>query len=417
MTQVTFCVGAVVSPLLANVFLHELDEFMQARRSSFDRGRERQINPDYRRIQRQVQPLCARIDQLKDDPDAATELAALKARLAEVRRQQQQVPSRDPSDVGYRRMRYVRYADDFLIGVIGSRQDAEQILSDVRDFLARMGLTASPEKTKVMKATTGTRFLGHDVRSYDSQQIRKIVRGGRHTTMRVGSARMQLHVPTEKLRAFARQRGYGRLDTMRSCSRPALLHYDDAEIVAIYNAEMRGLAQFYALAYGAQSGQMHKLHYLWKGSLLMTLGRKHQRSILQIKRWLHTADGRLAVPYQDTKGRTRALRVWELSDLKRTPQTHARVDSCSQPLHLLKSRTSLIARWKAAVCEQCGARDRPVEVHHVRKVSDLQGTPLWQRTRSERLRKTVVLCVPCHKALHAGRLPDNRKSQFKRRAR
>jgi AI2M/AI1M-like HNH endonuclease/type II intron maturase len=233
----------------------------------------------------------------------------------------------------------------------------------------------------------------------------------------VGSARMQLHVPTEKLRAFARQRGYGRLDTMRSCSRPALLHYDDAEIVAIYNAEMRGLAQFYALAYGAQSGQMHKLHYLWKGSLLMTLGRKHQRSILQIKRWLHTADGRLAVPYQDTKGRTRALRVWELSDLKRTPQTHARVDSCSQPLHLLKSRTSLIARWKAAVCEQCGARDRPVEVHHVRKVSDLQGTPLWQRTRSERLRKTVVLCVPCHKALHAGRLPDNRKSQFKRRAR
>jgi RNA-directed DNA polymerase len=402
--------GGVVSPLLANVFLHELDEFMQAQRSLFDRGRERRINPDYRRIQRQVQPLCARIDELKDDPDAVAHVTALKARLAAVRREQQQVPSRDPLDADYRRLRYVRYADDFLIGLIGSRQDAEQILSNVRDFLTTIGLTASSEKTKVTKATTGTRFLGHDVRSYDSQQIRRITRGGRHTTMRVGSGRMQLHVPTEKLRTFARQRGYGSLDTVRPCSRPMLLHHDDVEIVATFNAEMRGIAQFYALTYGAQSGQMHKLHHLWKGSLLMTLAHKHKRSVAKTKRRLRGSDGRLAVHYQDAKGRTRTLRVWELSDLTRTPRTYARVDTRSEPLHLLRSRASVIARWKAAVCEHCGASDRPVEVHHVRKVSDLQDTPLWRQTRSEQPRKTVILCVPCHQALHAGRLPDNRKS-------
>ena len=315
----------MASPLLANVFLHELDQFMERKMASFNRGAQRRHNPAWKRAQGPVYRLCKRIDQLKDVPGAEDEILRLRSRLEQVHRAQQQVPSKDPHDPGYRRLRYCRYADDFLIGVIGAKREAEQVLSDVSDFLTTIGLRASDTKTTVVKATTGARFLGYDVRRYDSQKVFKTVRGGRHTRMRAASGNMQLHVPTEKLRAFARNRRYGSLDTLTSCSRPALLRLSDAEIVAAYNAEMRGLAQFYALAYGAQSGQMHKLHFLWRGSLLKTLAHKHKSTVTKTVHVLKDGD-RLGVRFEDAKGRTRLLRVWELRDLTRSPQAFGGLD-------------------------------------------------------------------------------------------
>jgi group II intron reverse transcriptase/maturase len=402
--------GGVASPLLANVFLHELDEFMERKMASFNRGAQRRHNPAWKRAQGPVYRLCKRIDQLKDAPGAEEEILRLRSRLEQVRRAQQQVPSKDPHDPGYRRLRYCRYADDFLIGVIGTKREAEQVLSDVSDFLTTIGLRVSETKTTVVKATTGARFLGYDVRRYDSQKVFKTVRGGRHTRMRAASGNMQLHVPTEKLRAFARNRGYGSLDTITSCSRPALLRLSDAEIVSAYNAEMRGLAQFYALAYGAQSGQMHKLHFLWRGSVLKTLAHKHKSTVTKTVHVLKDGD-RLGVRFEDAKGRTRLIRVWELRDLTRSPQVFGKLDDSTPPWHLLKSRTELIARFNAKVCEHCGTIDQPVEVHHVRKLADLEAEALWRQIQSGRLRKTVVLCRACHHALHAGKLPDHRKSQ------
>ena len=363
----------MASPLLANVFLHELDGFMERKMASFNRGAKRRHNPAWKRAQGPVYRLCRRIDQLKDVPGAEDEILRLRAQLEQVRRAQQQVPSKDPHDPDYRRLRYCRYADDFLIGVIGTKREAEQVLSDVRDFLTTIGLRVSETKTTVVKATTGARFLGYDVRRYDSHKVFKTMRGGRHTRMRAATGNMQLHVPTEKLRAFGRNRGYGSLDTLTSCSRPALLRLSDAEIVAAYNAEMRGLAQFYALAYGAQSGQMHKLHFLWRGSLLKTLAHEHKSTVTKTVHVLKDGD-RLGVRFEDAKGRTRLIRVWELRDLARSPQVFGGLDDSTPPWHLLKSRTELIARFNAKVCERCGTTDQPVEVHRVRKRE-----PTWKR--------------------------------------
>ena len=207
--------------------------------------------------------------------------------------------------------------------MIGTKREAEQVLSDVRQFLTTIGLRVSDTKTTVVKATAGARFLGYDVRRYDSQKVYRTVRGGRHTRMRAASGNLQLHVPTEKLRAFARARGYGNLDTLNSCSRPALLRLSDAEIVAAYNAEMRGLAQFYALAYGAQSGRMHKLHFLWRGSLLKTLAHKHKSTVTKTARVLKDGD-RMAVRFEDDKGRTRLIRRGSYA----TSRAHHRHSAC-----------------------------------------------------------------------------------------
>jgi len=154
---------------------------------------------------------------------------------------------------------------------------------------------------------------------------------------------------------------------------------------------------------------MHKLHFLSRGSLLKTLAHKHKSTVTKRARVLKDGD-RMAVRFEDDKGRTRLIRAWELRDLTRSPQAFGMLDDSTPPWHLLKSRTELIARFNANVCEHCGATDRPVEVHHVRKLADLEEEALWRQIQSGRLRKTVVLCRACHHALHTGTLPDHRKS-------
>ena len=118
----------------------------------------------------------------------------------------------------------------------------------------------------------------------------------------------------------------------------------------------------------------------------------------------------MGVKFEDAKGRIRVIRVWELKDLTRSPKGVGAMDDITPPWHLRKSRPELIARFNAKVCEHCGAADQPVEVHHVRKLADLEKEALWRQVQAGRLRKTVVLCRACHHALHAGKLADHRKS-------
>ena len=72
-------------------------------------------------------------------------------------------------------------------------------------------------------------------------------------------------------------------------------------------------------------------------------------------------------------------------------------------------RTELVERLNAEECEYCGKTDGYFEVHHTRKMSDIkEGKALWQKLMSARNRKTMVLCVECHRQLTWGKLPDHR---------
>src|SRR3546814_19555772 len=74
-------------------------------------------------------------------------------------------------DPGYRRLRYCRYADDFMFGVIGSKEDARSVFAEVRAFLTEaLALTVSEEKSGIPKASDGAAFLGYEVRTYQTRQ-------------------------------------------------------------------------------------------------------------------------------------------------------------------------------------------------------------------------------------------------------
>jgi group II intron reverse transcriptase/maturase len=397
--------GGVVSPILANIYLHELDEFLNTMKARFDRGKRRAENPRHRNLTISIYRRRLRIDRLlAEGLMADAEEAKEKVRELEVERSR--LPSKDGFDPNYKRLLFCRYADDFLIGVIGSKAEARQVMQEVSEFLrTQLHLDISPEKSKVSKASTGTLFLGYTVKTVTGNRRRMIKRGRRATLSRAGGDRIHLCVPHSRLVRFNRSKRYGDLGSLKALHRRHMIESSMLEIVLAYNAEMRGLANYYRLAYCAKHS-LRKLWFLWKLSLLKTLAFKLRLSVNQVAYRLKTEDG-LAVCFT-VDGKKRRVGVFNLKHLDRLPEMGRAVDIWPSQ-HFTKARSDVLDRLHARTCEYCGTTDKPFEIHHVRRLADMKGTALWQWVAAARRRKRVVLCRVCHHALHAGTLSKRQR--------
>ena len=394
--------GGVISPLLANIYLNVLDEYISDMKASFSKGKRRKENRVYRNLCEEVKRVMKRIDRLKQS-GRVSELEEAKRELSALDQQRKELTSTDPMDADYRRLVYIRYADDFLIGIIGTHSEAISVKDQVTDFLQReLKLEVAEEKSGVIHASDGVSFLGYKVHTYTGNRIVKTVRSGRHTTTRSVSARMQLHIPQEKLRKFCQGKGYGIYDTFHPKHRSALIHLSEAEIVQTYNAEMRGLANYYALATNAKR-DLNKLHGLWRGSLLKTLAAKRKSTVTKVAKSLRRGDDSVLVVTKDSEDYI--FPIYSLKFMREHPATFENIDLPPSTWQFTLSNTELIHRMAARKCEYCETEEGPFEVHHIRKLSDVsEGKKLWQITMARRKRKTLVMCVPCHKKLHAGTL-------------
>ncbi len=392
--------GGVVSPILANIYLHELDEFLTGMKARCDRGKRRAENPRYGSLTRSIYKRRCRIDRLLAEGRKA-EVEEVKQKIRELETERSFMPSKDGFDPNYRRLLFCRYADDFLIGVIGSKAEAREVMREVTEFLRHhLRLDASTEKSKVSKASDGTVFLGYVVKTITGNRRRRTRLGRRVTLSRDPGDRIHLRIPHDRLVRFNQRKGYGDLGQLQALHRRHLIDSSMLEIVLAYNAEMRGFANYYRLAYCAKYS-LRKLCYLWQISLLKTLACKLRLSVNQVANRLRTGKG-LAVRFT-VDGKERVVEVFDLKHLDRLPKLGRAVDLWPSS-HFTKARSDVLNRLHARTCEYCGATDQPCEIHHVRKLADMKGTPLWQQVAAARTRKRVVLCRPCHKALHAGTL-------------
>ena len=392
--------GGVVSPILANIYLHELDEFLAAMQVRFNRGKRRAENPPYQRLTLSIYKRRLRIDRLLSENRLA-EAETAQAEVRELEAKRSLLPSKDGFDPAFRRLRFCRYADDFVVGVIGSKAEAREVMREVTEFLrTALNLQASPEKSKVSKASKGTVFLGYQVQADTGNRVRRTRLGRRVVRSRDPSDHIHLRVPRDRLVRFNQRKGYGDLGRPKAMHRRHLIDSSVLEIVLAYNAEMRGLANYYRLAYIAKHS-LRKLWFLWQTSLLKTLSCKLRLSVNQVARRLRTGDG-LAVRFT-VDGKEKVVGVFNLKHLDRLPELGAAVDVQASP-HFTKARSDVLDRLHARECEHCGATNVPCEVHHARKLADMKDTPLWQQVAAARRRKRVVLCRECHQALHAGTL-------------
>jgi group II intron reverse transcriptase/maturase len=381
--------GGNVSPILSNILLNELDKFVETKLiPQYSSGRRRKANVEYKRlIERSLR------HRKRGDVTQAEEL----------RRQAQTIPSKDVNDPNYRRLKYVRYADDFLLGFNGPKSEAEEIKQHLRVFLQEeLKLELSEEKTLLTHARSeAARFLGYEVTTL--QEDRKRSRTKKGTDRRSANGRIGLRVPGDILRAKIQR--YQRKG--KAVGRPELLEESDYTIILTYQLEYRGIANYYQMAYNMVT--LGKLKWIMQQSLLKTLARKHKLTVSKIH---EKYSAEIEVEGQKYKVLQTSIPRTDKKPLVATwggiPLTwKMEVILEEQPPKLYRGRTELERRLLAEVCELCGGEDR-IEIHHVRAMKDLhkhagRPKPPWKIRMIAIKRKTMPLCRMCHEDLHAGR--------------
>ena len=392
-----------MSPVLANIYLHELDMFVQAEMEAFNRGRNRRPEPRTNVLNGQMVKLRQQIARL--DPDTDPDLRQqLITKVQELNKQKHARPSGDPFDPHFRRLKYVRYADDFLLGVIGSRAEAEAVLDRIKVFLKdTLQLDVSPEKTKVVKSAEGVMFLDYTIRTKTGNVPFKVKRNGFVSLQRPAAEHIILQAPEAKLQAFCNKKHYGDYDRVWGTHRPYLINSSDYEIMSIFNAELRGLATYYRLDRWIGK-HFHRLHWIAQQSLMRTLAGKHRTQVGSIMPRMRLPDGNLAVRYTH-KGKECRLPLWRPSDLQNVgrPATKADIDA-DLKITFNNSDSDMVARLNAGECENTLCQSppgTPTELHHTKRLVDMKDAPFLDWVKAARGRKTRALCGPCHRLIHS----------------
>ena len=373
--------GGVTSPILANIYLDRLDKYVETVLiPAHTRGKARKYNREWANVK---------------NLSAYYRKVGNHAMATALRKQMQQLPSSDPFDPDYRRLRYVRYADDFVPGFIGPKAEAGQIKESLETFLRdTLKLELSKEKTLITHAISqAARFLGYEL--VNQQANDQLDRNGR--------------------RKVIEQHCQAYMVNGKPAHRNELIHDEDYSIVDRYQAEFRGVVEYYRLALNVS--HFGKLQWVMSQSLAKTLAAKHKttcRNIIRRHRGtVQTEHGEracLQVVVEQGNGKRPLVARFGGIPLKRNRQA-VLVDQ--QPQRYRTERNELIKRLLADTCEMCESTV-DVQVHHVRALRDLnvkgQGNkPKWVQLMAARRRKTLVVCHPCHVDSHHGR--SNPQSQ------
>jgi len=383
--------GGIVSPILSNIYMDRLDRFVQETLiPEYTQGEQRKRHPIWNELSHKSRRL-RKNGNLK--------------RAEEIRKEMQKYPSVLTDDPEYRRLRYVRYADDFLLGVIGPMTEAEEIKERIATFLGtELKLTLSAEKTLITHARTGrARFLGYKIGIMESQ-TKFDHRKARSVNGTVGMYIPEDVIPNKRKRYI---RGG------KPIHRAELLNNSDYDIIGQYQGEYRGLVNYYGLAQNLAN--LGNLKWTMEVSLLKTLAHKHKSSVAKEAKRLvtttKTSEGprrclKLTIPRE---GKTPLTAIFGGKSLKRLRNPVIK-DQVLMP-HI-RRRSEIIERLLHDECEVCGGKEN-VQMHHVRHLRDLnkkgkREMPLWMKVMIARKRKSIPLCKTCHDDVHHNRPKSTR---------
>ena len=391
--------GSGISPLLANIYLNELDVYMEQYKGKFDKGTQSKRNPEYSRAYSKLQKLRIKNAKKWEILNKQGKAKALNHQKR-LRGIMQGLPTKIPCDPDYRRLQYCRYADDFIIGVIGSKEDAEAVKSDIKQLLAEtLKLTMSDEKTKITHCKDKACFLGYDITTFRHVALRRRKDG---TLARTGSGMIALYVPYEKWRDKLLDYKAMRIDKndngeekWKPLHRGFLTNSPDIGIIRKYNSEIRGLYNYYRLAHNASV--IGKFAYIMEYSMYKTYGRKYEKSVKFIIN-KYSQDGEFRVAYDTKAGEKYCVFYNEGFERKEIP-LKGEIDVLPRYVQRSKIREQ-VKRLKAGVCELCGKDNIAVTMHHVRKLKDLNGNSEWENLMKKKRRKSLAVCFDCHEIIH-----------------
>ncbi len=377
--------GGIVSPVLSNIYLDRLDNFVeQTLLPNYNRKARRRANPQY--------------NKLKNDARSLANRGKIQE-ANELHKQARHLPVYDPNDSGYRRLRYIRYADDFLLGFNGPRKEAEQIKHQLGEFLGTsLNLELSQPKTLITHARSeAARFLGYDIvvlhNDAKHNQRGRAINGG------IG-LKVPAEVVSEKCALYMRN---GKPIHLKGRTSDSVF-----SIVSQYQQEFRGVAEYYQLAYN-RSTRFVRLKWIMERSLTKTLANKLRTRVPKVYNRFGTIIQTDRGPYKglevriEREGKKPLVAQWGGISLARNKEAVLN----DHPYRVWNDRTEVEERLLASVCELCGSTEN-VEVHHIRALKDLQRKgraekPEWVKRMASRHRKTLVVCQNCHISIHAGK--------------
>ena len=388
--------GGVISPILANVYLDRFDKYMSEYARNYYLGKRRRYNPQYTKFTKKAIRLRKELRATEDEE----EKAVLLAQIMDVQKEMRKLPASMDMDDRYRRLKYVRYADDFLIGVIGSKADCEKMKEDFTAFMMdKLKLELSAEKTLITNAHDAAKFLGYEITVRKSEATKRNANGWVKRAF-CGSIILKLPLETVQKKLLSMKamelRTVNGKETWWATPRTYMSKEKPEDICARYTTEIRGFYQYYRIANNiSYSGS--KFGYIMRYSFYKTLAMKQNSSTKKIvARYKRGHD--IAIPYIGKGGETKYRVFYNDGFARQQPSKDAACDNL-QNLFVTPYPT-LVEKLVERKCELCGATNVDTVMYQVKKLTELEPNTVWNKRMLKKWRKTLVVCKCCNKKIH-----------------
>lgn len=390
--------GGIVSPILANIYLHEFDMYVEKLKQ--EKGTEMQVNPEYSRIRVRRRTYE---QKLKNYPADAKETVQLKEKINELKEKMFSLPSRVLKDSSKGRIKYVRYADDWMIAIKGSKSYATEIRDLCHKFYKeQLRLEWNEEKSKLIRSTEeDTEFLGtmlHFKSKREMRWINFVIHGVKCKKRSVGLNSLVLNLPKKMVLKRLANKGF--LEYKQGEYKPRrmvrFLPLSDYEIVLRYNSIVRGIGNYYSFC--NNPNELAHIYYLMRMSLARTLGNKHKIKGRKIwkKYGKHLtatrADGKKTVSFTPIKNFKRTVRNFKTKTVK--------TDYAAEFLTWGVRSKSFLRNYGCAICNS----RKKIEVHHVKHIKKAEVRYSgFSKVMGYINRKQIPVCKKCHWDIHLGK--------------
>ena len=385
--------GGICSPILANIYLNELDNKFREIQNKFNVARtiEDIKTPEYRAIDNEMKRVSYWINHTENEQERNDLIKKYKLLQQEIHK----VPCHTKNN---KKFTFVRYADDWLAGVCGTKEECVMLKAEIAKFLTEeLKLTLSEEKTLITHSSQKVRFLGYDINVRRSKEIKGFkMKNGKYKKSRTLHYKVALTIPhKEKIEKFLFSKGVIMQKAngeFKPIHRTALLNLSDKEILEQYNAEMRGILNYYRLAVDYHT--LDYFCYLMEYSCLKTIANKHKSSIRKIIRE-YKDKNTWSIPYE-TKTGIKRIKPVKIADCKKGV-----VNDTIYKRTKFNFKSTIRQRLNARTCELCGQTGNELyEVHTIKNLNEL-GNSEWEKAMKKMKRKTIIVCKECHNIIHS----------------
>jgi len=391
--------GGIISPILSNLLLNELDKFVDNLSNTLEAeslGKKPYLpNPKYHALSMKIYRLKKK---MKIELSNNKPTKDLKIKYIKLVKERRLVKSLIHNPL-VTRIKYVRYADDWLIGVWGTRKKSEWIKSLISKFLGDLKLTLSQEKTLITNARSSrAKFLSVYLKriASNSGPQKNYKSGGISKRIPAGGIWMTAAIPEIVQRLVDKEFLEWKNLKWKPKSVTKFLPLRPRDIVLRYKSILTGLLNYYSFV--DNKPRLAKLHWILKESLRKTLCRKFNTSgSLLLKR----LGPELEVVEKLSTGKISKVN-FTCPDLKRTPMNFLGKNTVWDPLSAKDWKVSTHSSL-GYPCSSCGSTTQ-IEMHHVKHIRTINlKLNTFDRMMAEINRKQVPLCRNCHMEVHRGK--------------